>query len=74
MKRRVTVCGLAFFIMVACGGAQESSYFVTYDHHLEEPGNLDIETSSTMGVARSGQRFYLAPYIELEYGVTGRWT
>jgi len=58
---------------VACA-AQESPYFVTYDHHLEEPGNLEIETSSTMGVPRSGQRFFLAPYIELEYGVMGRWT
>lgn len=74
MKRKVAVCGLAFFIMAACGNAQESPYFVTYDHHLEEPGNLEIETSSTMGVPRSGQRFYIAPYIELEYGVTGRWT
>jgi hypothetical protein len=74
MKRRVAVCGLAFFTMVTCVRAQESPYFVTYDHHLEEPGNLEIETSSTMGVPRSGQRFYLAPYIELEYGVTGRWT
>src|SRR5437899_8667123 len=54
--------------------AQESPYFVTYDHHLEEPGNLEIETTSTMGVPRVGQRFYFAPYSELEYGVTGRWT
>jgi hypothetical protein len=61
------------FITLACAD-QERPYFVTYDHHLEEPGNLEIATSSTMGVPRSGQRFYLAPYIELEYGVTGRWT
>lgn len=54
--------------------AQESPYFVTYTHHMEEPGNLDIESSSTMGVPRSGQRFFFAPYVELEYGVTGRWT
>jgi hypothetical protein len=54
--------------------AQESPYFVTYTHHLEEPGNLEIETSSTMGVPRSSQRFFFAPYIEFEYGVTGRWT
>lgn len=54
--------------------AQESPYFVTYDHHLEEPGNLEIETSTTMGVPRSGQHFYFAPYSEIEYGVTGRWT
>src|SRR6266699_4844355 len=54
--------------------AQESPFFVTYTHHMEEPGNLDVETSSTAGVPRDGQRFYFAPYLELEYGVTARWT
>ena len=54
--------------------AQESPFFVTYTHHMEEPGNLDIETSSTTGVPKTGQRFYSAPYLELEYGVTARWT
>ncbi len=54
--------------------AQKSPYFVTYDHHLEEPGNLEIETSSTVGVPRAGQHWFFAPYLELEYGVTGRWT
>jgi hypothetical protein len=54
--------------------AQESPFFVAYTHHMEEPGNLDIETSSTTGVPRSGQRFYSAPYLELEYGVTAQWT
>jgi hypothetical protein len=54
--------------------AQESPFFVTYTHHLEEPGNLEVEVSSTTGVPRNGQRFYSAPYMELEYGVTARWT
>jgi hypothetical protein len=54
--------------------AQEDPYFVTYSHHLEEPGNLDIETSSTTGVPRSFQRTFFAPYVEIEYGITGRWT
>jgi len=58
---------------VACS-AQESPYFVTYNHHMEEPGNLEIEVSSTTDVPRSGQRFYFAPWTELEYGVTARWT
>lgn len=53
---------------------QESPYFVTYDHHLEEPGNLEIGTFATLGVPRAGQNFYAAPYLEIEYGVTGRWT
>lgn len=54
--------------------AQETPYFVTYDHHLEEPGNLEVETSSTLGIPRSGQRLFFAPYSEIEYGVAGRWT
>ena len=54
--------------------AQESPFFVTYTHHMEEPGNLDLEFSTTNGVPRSGQRAYVAPYMELEYGVTARWT
>jgi hypothetical protein len=56
------------------GRAQESPYIVTYDHHLEEPGNLEIETFVTLGVPRAAQSFYAAPWMELEYGVTGRWT
>lgn len=54
--------------------AQESPFFVTYTHHMEEPGNLDLEVSSTTGVPRAGQQRYVAPYMELEYGVTARWT
>ena len=61
-----------FFVQMSL--AQESPFFVTYTHHMEEPGDLDIETSSTTGVPRSGQRFYSAPYLELEYGVTAQWT
>ena len=54
--------------------AQESPYFVTYDHHMEESGNLEIEIYTTSGIPRAGQNAYVAPYIEIEYGVTGRWT
>jgi hypothetical protein len=54
--------------------AQESPFFVTYNHHMEEPGNLDIEVSTTNDIPKSGQRFYFAPYTEFEYGVTAQWT
>jgi len=54
--------------------AQESPYFVTYDHHLEEPGNLEISVANTGGLARADQRTYFAPYIELEYGTKTWWT
>ena len=59
---------------VSCAAGQESPFFVTYTHHMEEPGNLEVELSATSGVPRSGQRFYVAPYVELEYGVTSQWT
>jgi hypothetical protein len=54
--------------------AQESPYFVTYNHHLDDSGDLELGVSSTIGVPRSGQRAYFAPYSEFEYGVTRRWT
>jgi hypothetical protein len=41
---------------------------------MEEPGNLDIEASSTTVIPRSGQAFYFAPYVEFEYGMTANWT
>ena len=63
------ICGLAL-----AASAQERPYFVTYDHHLEEPGNLEIAAASTVRVPREGQRAYIAPWVEIEYGVTGRWT
>lgn len=72
---KTTIILLAILIVgLALAQAQESPYFVTYDHHLEEPGNLEIEVFTTSGIPRSGQVAYLAPYMELEYGVTGRWT
>lgn len=73
--RTTVYSGLILLLFLATrSSAQESPFFVTYNHHMEEPGNLDIEVSSTTGVPRSGQRLYSAPYLELEYGVTARWT
>jgi len=74
MKEQTVFCILLFFAVLARATAQEDPYFVTYTHHMEEPGNLEIEASSTTDVPRSGQRFYFAPYTEFEYGVTARWT
>ena len=53
--------------------AQESPYIVTYDHYLEEPGNLEIEYFSTLGTQRGGNDFH-AGWLELEYGATAWWT
>jgi len=53
--------------------AQETPYFVTYSHHLEEPGNLEIESNSIFGTQRAGNQF-VASATEFEYGVRAWWT
>jgi len=72
----ITLSAVILFLLASAGfsAGQESPFFVTYNHHMEEPGNFDIEVSSTSDVPRSGQQTYFAPYMELEYGVTARWT
>ena len=47
---------------------------MTYDHYLEEPGNLEIAAASTTGFPKAGNPSYTAPWLEIEYGVTGWWT
>lgn len=54
--------------------AQERAYFVTYDHYLEEPGNLEIALANTTGLPKNNHAVYSAPWLELEYGFTGWWT
>jgi hypothetical protein len=53
--------------------AQETPYFITYSHHLEEPGNLEIEAYAIYGTQKGGRDF-VAPWLEIEYGVTAWWT
>lgn len=53
--------------------AQENPYFVAYDHNLEEPGSLEIETFSNFGTQRGGNNF-MAYWSEFEYGATAWWT
>ncbi len=60
------------FVAPAVRG-QESPYVVTYDHYLEEPGNLEIEYFSTFGTQRVGNDFH-AFWAEFEYGATAWWT
>ena len=53
--------------------AQEGPYIVTYNHYLEEPGNLEVEYFSTFGTQRGGNDFH-AFWTEFEYGATAWWT
>src|SRR5690349_19516484 len=73
--------GLSLGMLLAPGVAvaQESPYIVTYDHYLEEPGNLEVEYRSTFGSQHgagrpsAGNDFH-AYWTELEYGATAWWT
>ncbi len=51
----------------------EDPFFVTYSHHLEEPGNLELSYSPLLGKPQSGN-FFLGSLLELEYGTTAWWT
>jgi hypothetical protein len=53
--------------------AQEGPYFVTYDHHMEEPGNLEVEFEPVIARPDGGNRFY-SGLTEFEYGSTAWWT
>ena len=61
------------FCLSAASAAQEPPYFVTYSHHLEEPGNLEIAFRSAIGTPQYGNQFRSGT-IELEYGTTAWWT
>lgn len=75
MRARSVLLTLASVLLLSVreAPAQERAYFVTYDHYLEEPGNLEIAVAATAGDPEEGDS-YVAPYLELEYGLTGWWT
>jgi hypothetical protein len=67
-------CAALLLTGLAIGAAaQEKPYFVTYSHDLEEPGNLEIETKSSLGRPEGGDHFG-AIATEFEYGVRAWWT
>jgi hypothetical protein len=71
---RVSLVLALICLCAASAAAQERPYFVTYDHYLEERGNLEIAVLSTTGVPKAEPSGYAAPWLELEYGMTGWWT
>ena len=68
-----SLCLAAWLWYSPGAAAQETPYFVAYSHHLEEPGNLEVETYALYGTQKSAGDF-IAPWMELEYGVTAWWT
>jgi hypothetical protein len=73
IKLLISAAALLLFAGARICYAQESPYMVTYDHYLEEPGNLDVEYFSTFGTQRGGNAF-LAHWMEFEYGAKAWWT
>jgi len=69
----LSLLAFAMILLVPFAPAQESPYFVTYDHYLEEPGNLELEYFSTFGTQRGAGNF-IADWTEFEYGATAWWT
>ncbi len=69
--RLAALLGAAVLPLAARG--QEKPYFVTYDHHLEEPGNLEVSISPVVGVPKTSNGF-ASSSLEIGYGVKGWWT
>lgn len=70
---RLMAATLIWMGCAVAGRAQEAPYFVTYDHHMEEPGNLEIEFEPTMARPSGGNRSFSGT-AEVEYGTTAWWT
>ncbi len=62
-----------FLLLAAAAYAGDRPYFITYDSNMEEPGNLEIESSGLVGQPKGGDAF-TSGLIEFEYGAKGWWT
>lgn len=70
----VRLLSLVVVVSLTVGArAQELPYFVTYSHHLEEPGALELEAKLVSGRPQGGNRFVGFPF-EIEYGTCAWWT
>ena len=68
----VLLFAISTLLMPRNASAQEN-YFVTYTHHMEEPGNLEFATKSVTGFPGAANAFW-GNAIEMEYGVKTWWT
>ena len=65
------LCLVSQFALPAA--SQHNPYFVTYNHEMEETGNLELNSVSAIGSPRRGNTF-LASQMEFEYGATRWWS
>ncbi len=74
---RFSIAALLLVVFIGAdrhASAQESPYFITYTHHMEEPGSLELELEPVFGVPKGGLEHFVSSSVELEYGVNGWWT
>ena len=71
--RAVFIFVFAFGIFPSAAVAQERPYFITYNHHMEEPGSLEIATNPVIGRS-SDINSFAGNWTEFEYGAKGWWT
>ena len=64
---------LAFLLALSQRVRAQENYFITYTHHMEEPGSLEFATKSVSGFPKAGNSF-LGNSVEFEYGVKTWWT
>lgn len=60
-------------LLSASAAAQESPYFVTYDHHMEEPHQLEVALTPVMAKPKEGRAF-TGTTLELEMAPKAWWT
>jgi hypothetical protein len=73
LKAIVVLLLLASPLLMRSKACAQENYFVTYTHHMEEPGNLEFATKSVSGFAGAGNAFW-GNAVEMEYGVKTWWT
>ena len=72
-RTSIVLLALAALLLVPSPLRSQETYFVTYSHQMEEPGNLELATRSVSGFPDSGHSF-IGSVIEFEYGVKAWWT
>ena len=51
------LCRIFVSLSLSLAALAESPYFITYDHHMEEPGNLEVESMGLTGQPQGGDIF-----------------
>jgi hypothetical protein len=73
VKFAVISSALALLLAFPGRSRAQENYFITYTHHMEEPGTLEVSNKSVSGFPRDGNAF-LGSAVEFEYGVKTWWT